>query len=128
MNIERVFKITTTDCRSCATVFRYFLPELIITYSTQYFSLPVVKDSAIFVFKDLSAAEMFISTNRRYRDKWVVWEAEALNVRQKKMRLRVGMNFAKQFLDFWLRGKFGQNRASHRYYVCDALRLIKIVL
>jgi len=131
MKLETVYKVTTKDLKSCAAVFKYFLPQLVVQYSVERFSLPATQDSGIFCFKDLDKVKYFFLKNPNHTNKWVVWEAEAFNVRKKETIIKVNSKFSLKFPSFWnVLKRFGFKRRpveKYGFFICDGLKLKKMV-
>ena len=65
-------------------------------------------------------------------DNWVVWEAEAFNVRPKQAIIKVNSHFRERFYSFWggIIGRIGIKKRPFEKYgfcVCDGLKLVKLI-
>jgi len=134
MKFETVYKVTTVECKSCASSFENFLPQLVVNYSIEHFALPpeMLPNSGLFCFKDLVKAQRFICRNKCSGIEWVIWEAVGGNVRPKKAFVTVNSFFRDRVFNFWksLQSRFGFRvaRSSYGYYVADCIKLTKLVV
>jgi len=137
MKIERVFKVTAADCRSCLTVYNNTPPEvknfLAMQYSTAQWTLAenaAIPHAGIFVFRELSDVREFYSQNSRKTPFLVCWEAKAFNLRRKKTFVKLNRHVTVDLLkSFWasVLHRFGFKRTKQNFYLADGVKLRRIV-
>ena len=113
MTITTVYKITTKDCKSALSLAKRWLPDMTVTYSTEHWS---VANSVygiqppLFVFGSLEKASHFFHISLDYNSQWVIWEAQATNIKEKKNRLPISDFFTMtNIYNFWKR-IYGYNK------------------
>ena len=137
MKITTVWKVTTKDCKSAMSLSPKWCKELTVTYSPDSWTVPnkIEHQGGAFplmVFDSLEKASRFFYSAIRYNANWVIWEAQALNVRKKLVVLRMNNRFSLWgIIAFWTaRSRANLQKKpfqSHGFYVADAVKLVKIV-
>lgn len=140
MKLETCYKVTTLDCQSVCKNFKNCLQELVLTYSTEHFTVPRLDGSGLFVFKDIQKAQDFINRVKRKQDKlgntnlhFLIWEAVGMNVRPKSRAVNINRNLTiSRIISFWRGissrrwiGRF--TGKGYDYFVADAVKLVKVV-
>ena len=137
MKIERVFKVTAKDGRSCLTVYRNTLPEvkafLALQYSTTSWTVAencAIPNSGIFVFRELADVKEFYRKNSHKAPNLVCWEAKAFGLRRKKTFVCLNSHATVDLLkSFWasILGRWGFKRTKQNFWLADGVKLRRLV-